>query len=157
VRYEGPAPALVLALKEQRRTVLAGVMAEMMAARLDPPPEGAVLVPVPLAPARELQRGFNQSALIAGELGRRWSRPVESALVRREDRARQRGAAPAARAVQVRGAFRAASRRGAARRVCLIDDVHTTGATLAAAAQALWLAGSREISARCFARAPARG
>src|SRR5262245_59344861 len=75
VAYAGPAPGLVAALKDGRRRSLAGALAAVMAASLSPPPGGAVLVPVPLAPRRMAERGFNQSALIARSLAREWELP----------------------------------------------------------------------------------
>src|SRR5688572_18848440 len=92
VAWAGPAPALVLALKDGRRRTLAAVLAVVVAERVPAPPPGAVLVPVPLAPGRERARGFNQSRLIADALGRRWGLPVRDCLRRVRDGPPQRGA-----------------------------------------------------------------
>lgn len=153
VAYAGPAPALVAALKDGRRRVLAGVLADVVAAAVPPPPPRAVLVPVPLGARRLAERGFNQSLLIARELGSRWRRPVAEPLVRRREGPPQRGARPSARARQVAGAFAVAGRDPTPPTAWLVDDVHTTGATLADCARALRAAGSLHVGAVCVARA----
>lgn len=152
VAYSGPAPALVAALKDDRRRALAAVLAEVIAATIPAPPAGAVLVPVPLGPLRSRARGFNQSLLIARALSRAWARPVAEALVRTREGAGQRGARAGARARQVSGAF--AVRPGASPPAAawLVDDVRTTGATLADCARALRTAGTPSVGAVCFAR-----
>ncbi len=152
VAYAGPAPAIVAALKDGRRRRLAVLVADVVAAAVPRPPGDAVLVPVPLGPRRARERGFNQSALIARALGQRWGLPVAAALARVREGSDQRGARARARARQVAGAF--AARPGAAVPTVawLVDDVRTTGATLADCARALRAAGAREVGAACFAR-----
>lgn len=152
VAYAGPAPALVAGLKDHRRRGLAAVLASAIVAAVPPPPLGAVLVPVPLGPRRARERGFNQSLLVARELARAWRRPVVEALVRTREGADQRGARASARARQAAGAF--AARPGALvpHAAWLVDDVHTTGATLADCARALRAGGAASVGAACFAR-----
>lgn len=154
VAYAGPAPALVGALKDGRRRVVADVLARAIADAVPPPPLGAALVPVPLGPRRMRQRGFNQSLLIAVRLGGLWGRPVAEALERVREGPDQRGASASARVRQAAGAF--APRAGCPAPACawLVDDVHTTGATLAACARALRRGGARTVGAACFARVP---
>jgi len=152
VVYDGPAPALVAALKDGRRRSLAPILAGIIA-ETGPPPPGVALVPVPLGPARLRERGFNQALLIARCLGGRWGLPVSNVLARVRDGPPQRGAGRTERARQVAGAFALRSRTGAPTRALLVDDVHTTGATLAACARALRRAGAREVGAVAFARA----
>ncbi len=137
--------------------------------RLDVPgPEAAWLVPIPLGPRRLAQRGYNQSERLARALGRRWRRPMVSLLVRRRDTATQTALTPEARLANVAGAFEVpisdcglrigGSRVESAIRnpqsaIILVDDVFTTGATLAEAARALERAGARTVMAVTFGRA----
>lgn len=111
------------------------------------------LVPVPLGAARQRRRGYNQSAAIARPLGRLARLPVvEAALVRSRETATQTRLTPDARRANLAGAFRpGAGVRG--RRLVLVDDVFTTGATLAEAAAALLEGGAAAVRAVTFARA----
>ena len=152
VVYSGPAPAFVSGLKDDRRRGLAAVVAATIAAVVPAPPLGAVLVPVPLGPRRARERGFNQSLLIARELSRAWSRPVVEALVRSREGADQRGARASARRHQAAGSFAVRPGASVPATAWLVDDVHTTGATLADCARALRGAGARSVGATCFAR-----
>jgi ComF family protein len=120
--------------------------------RLEPLAGAVVLVPVPLGAARRRERGYNQSELLANALSRLLDIPVRPDLLRRRrDTDRQTGLAPDARRANVAGAFE--GRRPGGRRAVLVDDVFTTGATLHAAAEALFDAGAGEVSAVTFARA----
>ena len=106
-----------------------------------------VLVPVPLHPRRLRQRGYNQSALVARELGRLGGMPVvEGSLVRCAYTPPQvRSASVDERRRQVAGAFACRDHRLAGRKVILIDDVSTSGATLNAGAAALKSAGAASV------------
>jgi len=123
--------------------------------------ERTALVPIPLAPSRQRERGYNQSELLAQELSRLWNVPVWSDVVARARATRtQTELTPGERLSNVAGAFRVRdsarkSLRGA--HVVLVDDVVTTGATLGACASALFEAGSRIISYVTFGRAVASG
>jgi ComF family protein len=110
------------------------------------------LVPVPLAPGRERERGFNQSALLAERVGRALGRPVRTGWLGRARPTRpQSELAADERRRNVRGAFRAAPAVGG-RHVVVIDDVLTTGATVTECARALRAAGARIVGVLTVAR-----
>lgn len=112
-----------------------------------------VLVPVPLAPARLRERGFNQAERLGVAVGAELGWPVERALTRRAGGGRQARLARAGRRENVRERFRPRPGvRGEGRRAVLVDDVLTTGATAGACAGALAEAGFREIVLVTFAR-----
>jgi competence protein ComFC len=123
---------------------MAGLLNEYLAAS---PLPGEVLVPVPLHPKRQRERGYNQSALLARELGRLSGLPVvESCLVRRQHTPPQaRTASAAERQHNVAGAFACRDGRLRGREVLLVDDVATSGATLNACALALKSRGSPAV------------
>jgi ComF family protein len=116
----------------------------------------AVLVPVPLHPRRRLERGFNQSELLARELARRTGIEVaDKALVRRMDTPPQAGLSAAKRRRNVSGAFAVRQRTRIQGRVAvLVDDVWTTGATARACARILKEAGAAEVRLLSVARVP---
>jgi ComF family protein len=150
VGYTGPARELVRALKFRGATALAESMAAQIAAGT--PSDllsGAALVPVPLHPKRLRSRGFNQAAVLAAALGGRAGLPVADLLVRSGPAAPQAGLHRAERRAGPAGI---ATRGRAPARVLLVDDVVTTGATLAACSAALRRAGAADVSAVTFAR-----
>ncbi len=110
------------------------------------------LIPVPLGARRARERGYNQSERIAAALGRRIGAPVRTDLLRRTRETRSQTAlTPEARRANLAGAFTAGEARGHA--VVLVDDVFTTGATLASAAEALAAVGAASVDGVTFARA----
>ena len=123
--------------------------------------ERSCVIPVPLHPARERARGFNQSELIAIALADRWHVPAwRDALVRERDTTTQTRLTPGERRRNVSGCFRAslgAETRLRGAHVVLVDDVVTTAATLNACAAALCAAGARIVSYVTFGRARASG
>jgi predicted amidophosphoribosyltransferase len=151
ILYDEAARRFVLAWKERGRRRLAQVAAELVAETLAPP-AAAVLASVPSDGERTLERGHRPAEALARELGTLWELPVEPLLrrARRVER-RQRGLGLAERRRNVSGAF--APALAAPARVCLVDDVYTSGATAAAAASALRKAGSRHIEVVTLARA----
>jgi len=172
VWLEGGAREAVHALKYAGRARLADDLAAAMSGAMLRGWDDAVLVPVPLGPARLRQRGYNQSERLAQALGRRWKRSVVDLLVRVRDTGTQTALTPAARRANVAGAFETrnverGTRNGrpgecSAFRVpssaleqplILVDDVFTTGSTLAEAARALERAGARTVLAVTFGRA----
>ena len=155
--YADPADLLVTGLKFRRERHAARVMAALMVgragARLPAFRAGeACLVPVPLHPLRRWRRGHDQAALLARQLAAFTGLPLAPGLVRRvRATAPQAGLGRRARKRNPAGAFRA---RPAVRdrHLVLVDDVATTGATLAAVARAARRAGARRVDAWVFAR-----
>ncbi len=161
VAYEGPAQSLVAALKYRGATTMADTMAAQIAASAPPGVliAGAarvVLVPVPLHPARLRRRGYNQADLLASALAERTGLGVASCLVRSGPAVTQVGRDRPQRARAIEGAVRAPSGALVPAHALLIDDVVTTGATLAACAAALLGAGAIEVEAVAYARTPGR-
>jgi ComF family protein len=154
VEYEGPARALVGALKFRGALGLADPMAALIAACAPVERLRGELVPVPLHPARRRQRGFNQAERLAHALGRRTGMAVRDCLLRGGSNLRQVGRDRVARLAGPAGSVTA--RGPVPRRAVLVDDVMTTGATLTACAAALRAGGSKEVSALVFARTPGR-
>ena len=131
---------------------------------LVPADEASLLVPIPLAPKRLRERGYNQSEALAAALGRRWGLPVSrDLLTRTRETATQTTLTPETRLANVAGAFATRNAELGRRNssdfrvptsaLILVDDVFTTGATLAEAARALEQAGARTIFGVTFARA----
>jgi ComF family protein len=159
-----PASSIVHALKYAGWSKVADEMAERMS-RLAWPrdviDERAALLPIPLASARKRERGYNQSALIAAGLSKRWRVPAwENVVVRSRETQSQTRLTPEQRLGNVAGSFQIGARnidalQGA--HVVIVDDVVTTAATLNACAKLLYDAGARIISYVTFGRAHASG
>jgi len=129
---------------------LSALMLEQCGALLGPHVDA--LVPVPLAPARERDRGFNQAALLAAHLAASGGLPVKPRWLRRHRGTRPQTELTAGeRRANVAGAF-VASPRAAGAHVLLIDDVVTTGATAAECARTLRAAGARTVGVLAVAR-----
>jgi ComF family protein len=154
VAYGEIARRVALRLKYGGRTAFAQTVARPMARHL---PEGTdLLVPVPLHRWRLWSRGFNQAALIAGAIARVSGVPADPMLIERT-RATPvlRGLGARERAKAVSGAFRVTDRGKTAvrgKRLALIDDVHTSGATADACTRVLRKAGAARVSVLCWAR-----
>ena len=157
-RHEGVARDLVHALKYRDRVDLAPMMAAWMArAGSSALADCDAIVPVPLHRMRLLSRKFNQSAELARHLAALTGRTYLPATLLRLKRTHQQvGLTASAREDNVRGAFAVAAGRGAdvfGKRMVLVDDVYTTGATVAAATRALKRAGASDVTVLTFARA----
>jgi ComF family protein len=161
--HRGTGPSVVYALKYGGWHAIALEMAARMARLawpLDVLDERTAVMPVPLAPSRERERGFNQSEHLARALGVHWNVPAWcDVLERGRSTQTQTRLTPEERLANVSGAFRV---RDGARQlrnahVVLVDDVVTTAATLNACAAALFAGGARILSYVTFGRAPAVG
>ena len=155
-RFEdGPARILAHRLKYSDRAELARPIGRWMArAGADLLADADLLAPIPLHPLRLWRRRFNQAALLAREIARQTGiRCDAGALLRVKATRSQVGLSRAQRAENVQGAFRAAEGaqlRG--RKLVLIDDVLTSGATANAASRALIRAGASRVDVLVFAR-----
>ena len=111
------------------------------------------VVPVPLHPKRERYRGYNQATLLAKVIARNAGVPVWRDALRRVRHTDQQALVAAARRWEnVRGAFRAASGRVEGRRVLLVDDVMTTGATVGECARMLKKVGAARVNVLTLVR-----
>jgi ComF family protein len=150
--YEGAARAAVHSLKFRGGRQLAPLLGELLREHLAQRPLRAeVVVPVPLAPWRRKERGYNQALLLAEQVVEPVGGTLAADLLLRDDRPAQKTLDAAQRLVNLKGAIRAHG-RVPGKRILLIDDVATTGSTLSACAEALSSAGARDVRALVFAR-----
>lgn len=150
-RYDAGIAELVQRLK-YHGDLAAGVLLGRLLARSLRALDCELLVPVPLAPARLLQRGYDQATELALAMSGRSGTSLASIALRRvRDTPPQTGLDAASRRRNLRGAFRGTAAL-AGRRVAVLDDVLTTGATLAAATRAARRAGARGVEVWAVAR-----
>jgi ComF family protein len=154
--FSGPARACVHALKYDGELRLVRPLSELMAARWRRAGIGGeILVPVPVHAQRRRERGFDQAELLARGVGERLRLPVVTALERAARTTAQHQLGRRARASNVGHAFAVSARHTpgiAGKWVVLVDDVVTSGATLAGCARALYDAGAFAVSALTLAR-----
>jgi ComF family protein len=155
--YRFPVDRLVQRFKFAGDLAVGRWLSRRLAARVRAETRPVVIVPMPLAPRRLRERGFNQAAEIARVVARTLRVPCAlRALERTRDAPPQSKLGRRARRANLGGAFRCRMRlRG--KRVALVDDVITTGATAHAAAQALRRAGASHVDIWVLARTPAPG
>ena len=156
--HRGPAASLVHAFKFRGSPSAARAAGRLLARDFALRPELAgfdALVPIPLHPRRERERGYNQAEILARELGAATGLPLLHILERR------RGSAPSwrlrrsARRIELSGAFALSPEGGTAagKRLMLVDDVCASATTLEECALALRRAGAADVAATVFARA----
>lgn len=154
LRYGPPVDKLIQRLKFHGRlqyaALLGGLLAEAVAAHCDSRPD--CLLPVPLHPTRQRQRGFNQATELARPVSRQMGIPIDIDGCRRvRFTAPQSGLDRRARRGNLRGAFQVLTCPG--NHVAIIDDVMTTGSTVRVLAQALRRSGVARVEVWCAARA----
>ena len=155
--YTGELSSVIQVMKFLGRRSLAEQVSSLLAAafyRTWSREEFDYVVAVPLHPRRKRERGYNQSELLAQHLARRIALPLYHGLKRIRSTNPQVGLSNSERIDNVQGAFRCPdSRQVSGKRVLMVDDVMTTGATVASAAQALLEAGAVRVCVLTVARA----
>lgn len=150
--YAFPLDVLIQRLKYGGQTVIADYLAARLAEGLAGTEPPDLILAMPLHPRRLRERGYNQAALLAGHLARRLEVEFAPGLCRRErDTPPQVGLPLPARRKNIRGAFVCAADL-AGKRVALVDDVMTSGASLDELARVVRRAGAVEVSAWVVAR-----
>ena len=155
--YEGSLRKLIHVYKYEGVSPLAKRLGPYLSRALPREQRFDVVVPMPLHWRKRLERGFNQSELLANFVAARIGAPTVNALRRRKATSPQAGLTKAQRRTNVAGAFEIRRKREIeGRHVLLIDDVFTTGATASACAAVLKRAGARRVSVLTLARADRR-
>lgn len=156
--YTGNARKLVMAFKHGDRTELAKPAAKWMLAAMPDIAPDTLVVPVPLHWRRFLKRRFNQAALLARQISRTADLPyLPDALIRQRATKPLDGHTRDARFEALSGAIRANPKRATqldGKRILLVDDVMTTGATLATCTEACMAAGADHVDVLTLARVP---
>jgi ComF family protein len=149
--YDTSARALVSAWKERGQRDLVSIAADLIEEALRRPDVDAI-VGVPADPTRARRRGHAPPVRLAQELGGRWEIPTLPLLRRERETIAQHELGLRERRRNLRGVFIAVPAR-APRRVCVVDDVYTTGSTASACATALRKIGASHVEVVCLARA----
>lgn len=153
VQYRELARQIVHRMKYERAKAATREIAHVMAGPANHLPAGVLLVPIPTATSRVRMRGYDHAALLAKELAIATHQSY-APLLRRLGQAHQVGASRSERLRQLESVFRPV-RPGAiqGKRIMLVDDVLTTGATLESAARVLKHCGAKQVHAIVFAQA----
>jgi len=152
--YQPPASHLIAAFKFRSQLPVARLLSDLLRQQIGQSPQVDVILPVPLHWRRRWQRGFNQAETIADELSRQLHIPVQTRwLQRRHATPSQHLLNATQRAKNLRGAF-ALKHSVQGLRIALVDDVVTTGSTVAEVAQTLLRGGAASVVVWCLARTP---
>lgn len=155
--YDGVLRELIHLYKYAGMRPLAGPLGDLLGLALPRDQRFDLVVPVPLHWRRRWSRGFNQSELLARDVARRCGIPVANIVRRTRATDVQAGLSNSRRRRNVAGAFRVKTTDAAAgRRILLVDDVMTTGATASACAAALKRAGAKSVALLALARVDRR-
>jgi ComF family protein len=152
--YHGAARKAVHTFKFRSGRYLAPILGELLRAELERRPIRVdLLVPVPISPSRLRDRGYNQTELLARQVETAVGAMLLTDVLQRKDRPAQQTLTAADRLTNLDTAITcAAPDRVSGKRVLLVDDVCTTGATLSACAEVLVEAGAARVGALVFAR-----
>jgi competence protein ComFC len=148
--YEGAVKELILKLKFYRLRAAAEAATGLVLAALPEDLHVDIVTAVPISPTRYRERGYNQAELVARRLAKRLGLPYSN-LLGRETSAHQMGLDRTSRLAQIKGSFYPLREIGG-RRVLVVDDVVTTGATLTECAEVLTAAGADEVWGAAVAR-----
>ena len=144
--YEGIARDLILSLKYGNKRYIAKTLGAMMSDEfIRCGMEADIAVYVPMTEWEEKKRGFNQSERLAREVAERLKLPLLPALVKTKDTSSQKKLSRTERAENLSGAFACIYEQVKDRKILLIDDVFTTGATANACTKALFKSGAAEV------------
>lgn len=160
--YRFPIDRLILAMKEQPRPELLASLSRWLLRRIEeqPHPLPDLLLPVPMHPQRQIERGFDQAGILARRLGRQLGIPVrQDLLFKRTATAAQKSLSREQRLRNLASAFRLERVRllrmkPRPRHVAVVDDVITTGATTAQLASLLKKAGVARVDVWALAKTP---
>lgn len=145
--YEGETKKMIYSLKFAKKKYLAETLGALMADEfLDCDMKADIIVFVPMTESEQKKRGFNQSELLANEVGKRLNIPVLPALVKIKDTKAQKELQGKDRANNLEGAFACVFEQVKNRTILLVDDIFTTGATANECAKTLLKAKAREVN-----------
>lgn len=145
--YDGDTKRMIYALKFGKKKYMAQTLGALMADTfINESMEGEIIVFVPMTSEEEKKRGFNQSELLAQDVGKRLDIPVLPALVKIKDTKAQKELQGKDRAKNLEGAFACVFEQVKNRKILLVDDIFTTGATANECSKVLLRAGARSVS-----------
>lgn len=144
--YDGEVKRMIHKLKFRKKKYIAQTLGALMADKyLESGMDSEIIVFVPMTESELKKRGFNQAELLAMEVGRRLDIPVLPALVKIKDTSQQKELKGKDRASNLEGAFACLFEQVKGRKILLVDDVFTTGATANECANTLLKAKAREV------------